>query len=145
MNSSKANATPIMINIDFGRKKPASAKKRKCEKKKDVLPKGQMTLTQMPCMSPPLGRNLDEGSEVESVNLLPDSSDNTKNDFPLDDDVEKTNSLVLVPFVSKDEEETVVLPEVPTENVILPEVPMEEPSTEKNRVKERQKVAMEAA
>lgn len=44
------------------------------------------------------------------------------------------------------EEEDVVLPEVPTENVILPEVPTEEPSKEKTRqVKERQKVAMEAA
>ena len=43
------------------------------------------------------------------------------------------------------EEDNIVLPEVPTENVILPEVPTEEPSTEKTRVKEKQKVAMEAA
>jgi len=43
------------------------------------------------------------------------------------------------------EVDNIVLPEVPTENVILPEVPAEEPSTEKTHVKEKQKVAMEAA
>ena len=110
MNPSNGKPTPIMINIDFGSKKASSSKKRKCEKKKDVfkLPRGQMTLTQMPCMSPPLGRNLDEGSEEEPVNLLPDSLANEKKDFPLDDDLKESDSLVVVPFISKDEEETVV-------------------------------------
>ena len=54
MDPSKSKPTPFVVSIEIGKKKPASIKKKTpAKKKKDDLLKGQLTLTQMPCMTSP--------------------------------------------------------------------------------------------
>ena len=53
-NNSNSNSTSIFVSIEVGNKKVKkdnSGKKKASAKKKDELPKGQLTLTQMPFMS----------------------------------------------------------------------------------------------
>ena len=69
MNASNDKTKPIIIYIEFGRKKPASPKKNEGEESSKLL-KGQMRLTQTPYMSPNLGRELDEGLKENSVKLV---------------------------------------------------------------------------
>ena len=104
MNASNGNPRPMMINIEIGSKKPSSLKKKRTSKKATKLLKGQMTLTQMPCMSPKLGDNFEEGSDEDSlsVDLFAEKpSKKFKSDHPLEDNNGKFDSLTVVPYAAK--------------------------------------------
>ena len=104
MNASNGHPHPMMINIGIGGKKSSSSKKKRSSKKETKLLKGQMTLTQMPCMSPNLGDNFEEGTDEDSLSvdlLAEEPPKKFKSDHPLENEEEKIDSLTVIPYVPK--------------------------------------------
>ena len=74
MDSNKQKPAPFVVSIEVGRKKPAPNKKKTPAKKKADLMKGQLTLTQMPCITPSFARAAvlpaEEDSDVASLSVF---------------------------------------------------------------------------
>ena len=106
--------SPIFVSIDVGKKRKSSVKKKRGAKADLPLPKGQLTLTQMPCMSPTptvaaaaAGNSSPDSLSVDSpINLQKEKSEDMSPEPMEDIDV---GELTVVPYTPKDPEENVIV------------------------------------
>ena len=118
MDTSSNKRPGIFVSIEVGNKKQSSTKKKTPPKKKDTLLKGQLTLTQMPCMTPvaPVAATLlpEDNSDVASLSVFEEPNSPTgkiKSETVKFDSVkpaqEVDDNLTVIYTQNKEEEEVV--------------------------------------